>query len=111
MVSVLARRPRQSNCYYTGERPPSGPARAPTLRGHGDPVWALAYSPDGTTLVSGADDKTIRLWAMPGDLPQKLSTSHTRPARSADFSPDGKTLVTCGDDNVRRTKENNWSTQ
>jgi WD40 repeat protein len=32
------------------------------LRSHGGPVWALAWSPDGTTLASGSADTTIRLW-------------------------------------------------
>jgi WD40 repeat protein len=32
------------------------------LRGHSNNVCALAFSPDGTHLVSGSQDHTIRLW-------------------------------------------------
>jgi WD40 repeat protein len=32
------------------------------LRGHAAAVRALAFSPDGKTLVSGSDDQTVRLW-------------------------------------------------
>ncbi|KAG9014086.1 hypothetical protein FRB90_005615, partial [Tulasnella sp. 427] len=32
------------------------------LRGHDDWVRAVAFSPDGKTLVSGSRDKTIRMW-------------------------------------------------
>ena len=32
------------------------------LRGHTDIVRALAVSPDGAQLLSGASDGTIRLW-------------------------------------------------
>ena len=32
------------------------------LRGHEDYVHAVAFSPDGTRLVSGSGDHTVRLW-------------------------------------------------
>jgi WD40 repeat protein len=33
-----------------------------TLKGHQGRVWAVAFTPDGQTLVSGSSDKTIKLW-------------------------------------------------
>jgi periodic tryptophan protein 2 len=33
-----------------------------TLSGHEGPVSSLAFSPDGSTLVSGSWDKTVRVW-------------------------------------------------
>jgi WD40 repeat protein len=32
------------------------------LPGHSDYVFALAFSPDGKTLVSSSGDTTLRLW-------------------------------------------------
>jgi WD40 repeat protein len=32
------------------------------LRGHTDYVHAVAWSPDGTRLVSGSGDFTVRVW-------------------------------------------------
>ena len=34
-----------------------------TLQGHTKSVWAVAVTPDGETIVSGSDDKSVRLWS------------------------------------------------
>ncbi|TRT83074.1 MAG: hypothetical protein EWV82_10305 [Microcystis aeruginosa Ma_AC_P_19900807_S299] len=33
-----------------------------TLKGHDNWVTSVNFSPDGKTLVSGSDNKTIKLW-------------------------------------------------
>lgn len=40
--------------------PPSGSLR--TLRGHTDPVYSLAFSPDGAYLASGSFDGCVHVW-------------------------------------------------
>ncbi len=35
------------------------------LKGHADAVRATVITPDGSLLISGSDDKTIRLWSLP----------------------------------------------
>ena len=32
--------------------------------GHTGWVWDVAISPDGAKIVSGSDDKTVRVWSM-----------------------------------------------
>jgi len=33
-----------------------------TLTGHTSTVWSISWDKSGTRLVSGSDDKTIRIW-------------------------------------------------
>jgi len=33
-----------------------------TLTGHSDFVRSVAYSPDGKHIVSGSDDRTVKVW-------------------------------------------------
>jgi WD40 repeat protein len=50
---------------WNGDVAPAGGAGAALLKSvfaHGDAVLGLAYSPDGTTLVSAGADRTIKIW-------------------------------------------------
>ena len=62
-----------------------------TLSGHEDYVTSVAFSPDGTTVASGAGDGTVRLW----DVATETGIILDVPWRvgSVAFSPDGATLA------------------
>ncbi|CCA70259.1 hypothetical protein PIIN_04198 [Serendipita indica DSM 11827] len=68
-----------------------------TLEGHEALVNAIAFSPDGLQIVSGSDDKTIRLW----DLGEPLR-GHGEWIYAIAFSPDGSSIVSGSRDKTIR---------
>lgn len=78
-----------------------------TLIGHAKAIYGLAVSPDGKTLASGSNDKTIKLWSLiSGELLGTL-TGHLDWVSSVTFTSDGQTLVSGSYDN----KINIWDWQ
>jgi WD40 repeat protein len=60
------------------------------LEGHSDSVKSMAFSPDGKQVVSGSDDKTVRLWDTVTGVALKTLEGHSHYVNSVAFSPDGK---------------------
>ncbi|KAL5532054.1 hypothetical protein ACEPAF_5618 [Sanghuangporus sanghuang] len=61
--------------------------------GHLDGVTSVVLSPDGNSIASGSDDKTIRVCAYNGNLVAGPFEEHTDGVWSIDFSPDGGSIV------------------
>ncbi|MFH1302725.1 MAG: PQQ-binding-like beta-propeller repeat protein [Planctomycetota bacterium] len=70
--------------------------------GHQGRIWALAFTPDGNTIASGSEDKTVRIWDF-ATRKSRLSIPHESAVRFVKFSPDGKQLLTSAG-NVRGWK-------
>ncbi|CCA77365.1 related to WD40-repeat protein (notchless protein) [Serendipita indica DSM 11827] len=65
-----------------------------SLRGHESRVNAVGFSPDGSQIVSGSDDNTIRLWdAATGQAVGEPLRGHESEVSAVGFSPDGSQIV------------------
>ena len=71
-----------------------------TFEGHRGYVNSVAFSPDGTKIVSGSDDSTIKVWnTSSGDLIQTLEGHREYSSiHSVAFSPDGTKIVSGSSD-------------
>jgi RNA polymerase sigma factor (sigma-70 family) len=93
---------------YGDPLPPDAIARLGTVRlRHGGAVWAVAFSPDGNTLLSGSNDETARLWDVATGKELRRFQDQRFPKQSSwiksvAFAPDGMNVFTGNYDVCRR---------
>ena len=69
---------------------------------HEEIVRAFAFSPDSRRLVTGSEDQTLRVHAVPGGKELAVLRGHGAGVWSATFSPDGRRLASGDYDGIIR---------
>jgi WD40 repeat protein len=73
-----------------------------TLRGHTNRVWSVAYSPDGSRIASGSEDKTIKIWDAENGYELNTFKRNKKRILSVTYSPDGHRIASGSDDKTIR---------
>jgi WD40 repeat protein len=68
------------------------------LKDHIDAVYSLAFTPDGKRLVSGAADRTIKIWDVASGNRLFTLSEPTDGVNAVEVSPDGSTVAAAGQD-------------
>ena len=72
--------------------------RTLTLAGHSGRVNDLAFSPDGMSIATASNDKTVKLWSFATGDEVLTFTGHTDSVEAVYFSPDGTRIATTSSD-------------
>jgi WD40 repeat protein len=67
-----------------------------TIAAHDDFTNALAFSADGKYLVSGGEDKTVKVWDVSTGANVRTLTGHKQRVESVAITSDGKTIASGG---------------
>jgi hypothetical protein len=72
------------------------------LKGHTETVSAVAFAPDGRSVVSASWDRSARLWDIASSRTLRSFEGHAEQLSCASVSPDGTTLLTGSWDSTLR---------
>ena len=64
-------------------------------------ITSVAFSHNGSYIVTGGTDKTIKIWNTQSKQLIRTITAHKKIVKSVVFAPDDKYLLSAGDDSIR----------
>jgi len=72
------------------------------LNGHTRAVWAVTVTRDGARIVTGSDDKTVRVWEASTGRELRQLIGHERPVRSVAVTTNDPRIVSGSEDGTLR---------
>ncbi|MEH2050257.1 MAG: hypothetical protein V7K70_11120, partial [Nostoc sp.] len=78
---------------------PGGSLRL-TLPGHSDRVTVVALTHDGKQVISGSDDKTLKLWNLETGENERTFHGHGDTVNAVALTPNGKQMISGSNDNT-----------
>ncbi|MEH2124303.1 CHAT domain-containing protein [Nostoc sp.] len=113
LIPVLKKKQNLNTIVASANPPvPTNKSQLEPLIGHSDWIRSLAFSPDGKTILSGSNDKTVRLWDVETGQLLHLLTGHRDRVKGVGISPDRQLLLSCSaDGNVKAWDENQLTTK
>jgi WD40 repeat protein/serine/threonine protein kinase len=80
-------------------------------RGHTEQIGALRFTADGTAVISASDDRTVKLWDVPGERVPRLIAGDSLKTLAVAFSSDGRTTAIAGfDGTIRLARDDDEAT-
>src|SRR5262249_44886796 len=73
-----------------------------TLEGHTDPVYSVAWSPDGQTLATAGFDNTVRLWDAATRKEIRKFEGHSKLVLAIAIAPKGQRILSGSLDNTAK---------
>ena len=73
-----------------------------TLKDHKDSVNAVAVTPDGTKVISGSSDNTLKVWDLSSRKVIDTFTGHRDSVNAIAVTPDGTKVISGSSDNTLR---------
>lgn len=71
-------------------------------RGHDDRILAIAFGPDGNSIVTGSADRRLKLWDAGAIHTRAVRHDHKAAITCMAFSPDGRILASCDENEILR---------
>ncbi len=68
--------------------------------GYSFPINSVAISFDGRTIVTGGDDRTVKVWDVASGRELKTLRGHTESVTSVHIAPNGQTIASGSSDNT-----------